>query len=135
MRNLENLPEEIFDLLAQKKFAELSESEKQKVLMHLSQEEFENFNSIVADFQSLDSFSNTQTVGQDSREPSMLQKILNYPIPLYQVAAAFLILGFASFLFFTKSNSTSEETPIAIEQTKGKSLEQDNYPDELVLNF
>ncbi|MEM6964729.1 MAG: hypothetical protein AAF573_08200 [Bacteroidota bacterium] len=136
MKNLENLPEEIFDWLAEKTFSELTEAQRQKVRAYLSEADYENYRSIVFDFQELDHqvTADSSASSPPTSTTSFLKRVLNYPIPLYQVAAAFLILAMATFAM----NDFGEEKNLPKAEEKsgvGKSLAKDDYPEELVFNL
>lgn len=136
MKNLENLPENIFDWLGEKEFSELTETQQQEVNAHMSEADYKSYRSIIFDFQELDQKVSigSDTLPQSQPSPSFLKRLINYPIPLYQVAAAFLILAMATFAI--NDFSGQENLPKVEEKSGvGKSLAKDDYPKELVFNL
>ena len=95
MKSLENFPEHIFDWLHNKTFTDLTEEEKFEVQSLMSPQEYESYHLMLSDFKTLDG-KLSEAISSDSPKPTMkptlLKRIVNYPIPLYQVAAMFLIL-------------------------------------------
>ena len=104
----------------------------------MGQEDYESFRNIISDFKISDELQleDTDSNKKTSTQPSMVQKVLNYPIPLYKVAATFLIFAFATFLI---PNSTAEHESHTNHQNSkngvGKSITNDDYPEELVFNL
>ena len=144
MKNMENLPEAIFDLLASKAYQELNRDERSAVLEHFSAEEYDQYREVVGDFQSLDR-SMIVSPGEQiasAEKPSLLRRILTYKLPVYQVAAAFLLFVFSTTTISnTKYNrgSNHADNPVvkvdAEGTNAGTSLANDDYPEALVINF
>ena len=136
--NIEDLPEEVFDLLASKKFNELSVSEQALVSPYLSAEDYDSYHVIVNDFQLLDNSitidSRKEEISQ--KQESILRRILTYRIPVYQVAGLFLLLFLSTFAISKMENGNANPEATEVQKKKeGKSLANDEYPSELIFNL
>ncbi len=124
MKNLENLPDALFDLLARKKYESLNAAEKRLVDEHISEVEFDQFSKIVQDFQSLDTTMPIEAPGLPAhKEVSAIKRVLTYKIPLYQVAVIALVL-IVSTLAMSRSHSAEgppAHHPYAIPTTQSSS--------------
>ena len=130
--NPENIPNEIFDLLSRKSYAQLSTEQVIKVNKHMSAHEYTSLHESVTSFQLEDRKISPVGKGvKHKNENSWLRHLLTYPIPFYQVAASLLlIMG----VWFVSSKQRSDAQP-APTYTKSKSIDQDAYPDKLVFNL
>lgn len=141
MKNKKELPEQIFDWLADKKYADLSAEEKALVDQYLTAEEYDAYAGLITDFQFTDRQLETGLPAPDFEpQPQPLwKKVLTYKIPLYQAAAAFVIFGvFSMALSSWNGQSTSfqlEERAAVDQDTMGTSLAEDDYPEELVFDY
>lgn len=141
--NIENIPNELFDLLSCKHYSELSEKEKKLVAKVMSQEEYLDYQAVINDFKELDSALEFEVpkLAIQPKNKSTLRKIINYRIPLYQVAAGVLLLTVSTFVFgFWDRGSITpfpeiKEGEVRIEHLNGKSLAEEDYPDSLIFNF
>lgn len=152
MKDMNELPGDILDLIAYKKYEELSPIEKQLVDQHLSPEAYNEYAQVVTDFQELDDSLPAPQVSNRLPEakPSLVRQLFTYRIPAYQAVAATVI---ALFLFYlgtanpsivegavvSHTDSTIAPNaggPVGIEtRTVGTPLSEDNYPEELVFNL
>lgn len=102
MKDIENIPEELFDLLASKSFEQLSDSEKLMVEGHLNPAEYEEYRQLITDFQEID--ESIKVVPSDKRftrtSESAFRKLMTYRIPVYQAAAVLLLAGFFTYGYF-----------------------------------
>ena len=104
MKNMENIPEDFFDLLSEKPFELLSEQEKQKVLALMTEDDYRSYWSLVHDFQALDDAllserSNVQDFFEQKDSlpaPQAAVPTTATRIPFYQWAATFVLLITAS---------------------------------------
>ena len=136
MKEFENMPESIFDLLAEKKYSELTLDEKAQVDAFMNATDYESYRNIIFDFERLDQSSFTQKteLPKEKKRVSVFGKIMKYPIPLYQVAAVFLLLGAIIFIDLEEEKTEFPEEVVQVEKA-GQSLAEDDYPEELVFNF
>jgi len=155
MKNIENIPEEIFDLIGQKSYAELNQVEQKQIEGILTRSEYDHFYSIVQGFKDLDG-----TIPMAEPNPSFISKdpvfkrILNHRIPVYQAAAAVLFFILSTVVVSNSINSVGPENgnesisneekngrliqnkAVNLEQEKqGQSLSTDDYPEELIFSL
>ena len=132
--NKENLPNELFDLLAIKRFEDLNDAEKAMVLQHLSSEAYNELQMVVEQFQAADQEEIVELATPpmiSSKQPFSWRMLLHYPIPAYQVAAAVALLLGISFLFrLAPTTDHAPEKGIQVKQN-GKPIEKDEYPEAL----
>ncbi len=102
MDNLENIPEELFDLLSRKTFEELTASEKEMVAEHMETGEYDQYRMIIHDFTELDNSLEVKPSNKrfTRTSESAIRKLLNYKIPLYQAASVLLLFGFFTYGYF-----------------------------------
>ena len=131
----ENIPAELFDLIADKSFDELSSKERALVEEWLTAEEYSDYRSLVHTIQQADTENDYQLSEMSWTQQSAfnLRKLANRPVPAYQVAAMVLLVFGLSFLLPSSSASETEET-VLVENTEGTPISQDSYPEDLVFN-
>ncbi|MFK7808692.1 MAG: hypothetical protein AB8F74_12885 [Saprospiraceae bacterium] len=102
MKNIENIPEELFDLFAQKSFDQLTAVEKLVVEDHMNSAEYEEYRKLVSDFQDIDNSIKVEPSEKrfTRTSESAIRKLLTYRIPVYQAAAVLLLAGFFTFGYF-----------------------------------
>ena len=134
MKN-ENIPSELFDLIAYKSFEELTSKERSMVEEWLTAEEYSDYRSIVTTIQQTDSESDYQLSEKSWTKQSALnlRSLANRPIPAYQVAAMVLLVFGLSFLLPSPSAAEKEES-VLVENTEGTPISKDSYPEDLVFN-
>ena len=104
MSNEQNI-EQIYDLLEQFDFEQLTESQKKLVLTEMTCEEYQAMRSTIAGTKS---FFDKHTTKVSDTKHFNFKKILIFPIQFYKVAAAVLILINLSFMLGRLSNTTSQ---------------------------
>lgn len=104
MINEQNI-EQIYDLLEQFDFEQLTESQKKLVLTEMTCEEYQAMRSTIAGTKS---FFDKHTTKVFDTKHFNLNKILTFPVQFYKVAAAVLILINLSFMLGRLSNTTSQ---------------------------
>ncbi len=137
MKNIDELPEELFDLFTIGDFRNLNEDQKQVVLQHINVGEFDAYAAIVCDFQVLDSKRNTD-LPKPTHTPkgkSRFTRVLNYRMPLYQVAASLAICILATTVMYKGSNKINGTPTDSTIETVGVSLANDDYPAELIFDL
>ncbi|PQJ14561.1 hypothetical protein [Aureicoccus marinus] len=134
MKN-ENIPSELFDLIADKSFEELTSKERPMVEEWLTAEEYSDYRSFVTTIRQTDSERDYQLSERSWTQQSALNlnRLANRPIPAYQVAALVLLVFGLSFLLPTSSSPEKKE-PVLVENTEGTPISQDSYPEDLVFN-
>ncbi len=133
----DQLPSAFFDLLATKKYTDLSIQEKELVHQFMDADEYNAMQTVVLNFRTLDQEIEVlpSTIPVQADQPSILTQLLTYPIPAYQVAAGFLLLFGSLFViqFYTQNQEAkSVQTEV---QEKGIPVEEDSYPSELIFNL
>lgn len=132
------IPSEIFDLLASKDYKSLSKEEKNLVDNSLTQEEYDDMKNTVSDFLEIDEEIKIgpRPFSFSDKRKSSLSRLLNYPIPAYQVAASMLVLF---GLFFAAKpvldNQGTASTKNQEIDTMGISISEDVYPEALVFEL
>lgn len=131
----ENIPAELFDLIADKSFDELSSKERTLVEEWITAVEYTDYRSLVHTIQQADTENDYQLSEMSWTQQSAfnLRKLANRPVPAYQVAAMVLLVFGLSFLLPSSSASETEE-PVLVENTEGTPISQDSYPEDLVFN-
>lgn len=130
----ENIPAEIFDLLAIKSFEQLSVLEKELVEPWLSATEYERSRSSILAFQAADQSWEIEVPPPPFKRSfqSGIRQLLSYPIPAYQVALGFLVV-FGLFYILKDQRNPLEDPSLGTEPiAKGISIDQDEYPEDLV---
>lgn len=151
MNSMNELPEELLDLLAQKSYQELNATEREMVSRFLSPESYDEYASLVSDFQQMDQELPATAPQLKLPEPqekrSKLYQLFTYRIPAYQaVAAIFLALVLFQFSTASRSGSVTDDlhtlgkdtasTPSTYGVQKvGTPLSEDDYPEELIFNL
>ncbi len=141
MKEIQN--EKIFDLLANKTFQELTKDEEQLVLKEMSKEDYDDMQSIIGEFKSVDAALDIKTtIPTFKSKAKKSTKLWNYRIPSYQVAAMILVAIVLTF-GFTKSKEIQSPEFVSNEQVKDTSffpgrsvsLENEDYPENLVISL
>ena len=165
MKEIENIPTELFELLEKKSFEELNPEEKADVLLRITKNEYEEYYKLIADFKSLDE--------EMEIAPSDFEKIKESSFKgkstkvYYRIAAGFAILFFAALSFWEMSHQTIIDDPVVLlvdsiqedkssqlndqwlsgrmemlkesassaKKNTGVSLANEEYPEEFVLDF
>ncbi len=109
----EQAMEKIYDLVEQFDFEELSEIDKSFVLKHISYAEYATIRSTISDTNGL--FSKNPVSPQKGKGFS-LKKLAVYPVELYKIAAAILLILGIAFLI-SKNQSTSKKELITLIDT------------------
>lgn len=139
MKNLETFPEDIFNLLGSKKFVELTDEEKYLIKPYMTVGEYHDYHEMISDVRVLDQTipSTIPDIRLINKRASMIKKIVDYKMPLYQVAAAiaFCIFSTATLTQHFSQSPNSNMTQIDDSSKKGVSLAEDNFPEQLVFNF
>ncbi|MBN2892492.1 MAG: hypothetical protein JXL97_11540 [Bacteroidales bacterium] len=100
--------EQIYELIELFDYEELTQKQKEFVLLHITRKEYENMRSTIADTKEL--FAKyPETI--KTKGKSSFKKILTFPLELYKVAAIVIIL-FGIGVLFSKMNSTTNQTNI-----------------------
>ena len=136
--NPNDIPQEIFDIIIQKGYTKLSPREKEIVDLYMNPEEYEEIKSILLTFKEVDDEIKVDPeelqIPMAQKQNSLL-KIINYPIPAYQVAAGIaLIMGL--FILMNnpfKSDKTSRGDNKNLVQS-GTPLSVEDYPEKLVFH-
>ena len=105
-----NLPDKIFDLVATKSYQELTDEEKNLVTEFIDEAEYNDYHRIINDFKDLDTaLDNSKRLKADWRKKPLVQRLLTRRIPVYQAAAAMILLFFTMAVInqYEKSDSTS----------------------------
>lgn len=112
MKEFENIPEEIFDLLGSKSFDELATQEKKLVLKNISKEEYEDLSRLLLDFQQMDTEIQLEEQDFETFKSQILphkNKRISGPA-YYQIAASIAILFFAGLSFWDLSRNMPDES-------------------------
>ncbi len=150
MKNLENLPEELFDLLAEKPFSALSETEKKRVNTYLHEAEYEEYRALVLGFKQLEGAKPDAPPKLEfaPKKTPLLRRLLTYRVPVYQAATVLLLL-MAGWYGFSDSNRNQlvdeareevvgKQPTVLADSTQhrpGTPLADEDYPEGLVFNF
>ena len=125
MKNVENIPDHIFDLFAINSFDELSPTDQAVVLEYMSPTDYDAYAVVVKGFQAIDDPTPVQQPG------SVLARIIHHRIPLYQAAAAVVI----GMLLAVGIANTAVKSQPALETPMGVSLADENYPEGLIFDL
>ena len=142
MTEFNNLPEEIFDLMKTASFESLSEKQKTLVLSHFSEEEYRDYHDFLVQFSEADNrmkdsvHSKLSEISDDQNS----QGIRKSSISIWHALIAVVLASLISFFVGRSTSDTdcsSAELPVIFAQqdTLGKSLAEDNYPEQLVISF
>lgn len=167
MENIEDLPEEVFDLLSAKKYEQFSTQELELLEQYFSKEDIKSYSVLVQDFLSLDSLQEEAfdienlPVLEPQTQATVSRSILTRQIPLYQAVAAaviVLVVTVGAFSIFGNQNlpiakegqnresngvqfihnqdpKTLSTDSMLLQKSKGKSLLEENYPEEIVFTL
>ena len=128
-----HLPDELFDLLAEKPYAALSESERLLVAPHLSAIEYDDLHTLIGEVKTADQQILTSPAPKQLPKRRWLHRVLYHPIPLYQAAAAVaIILG--GYWLWAQALPSEVDPGLPYVRT-GTSIELDSYPDSLVFQL
>lgn len=135
--NKDQMPEEIFDWLAHKDYKGLSKTEQNTVNKFMTSEEYKDFREVIYEFKNVNESLHIEPAQLETRKnSSYFTKLINYPIPAYQVAAGVLgIIGL--FVFLQKKPDLSvDDAKDSLEVIEsGKAISKDYYPDDLVFEL
>ena len=131
----ENIPSDVFDLIAQKPYEQLSEEERLTIKPWMTPEEYTDYHQVVGLIQESENQTDYSLQEQrwPDREISGIKRLALRPVPAYQVAAVALLVFGLSFLFRTAPNEVPEEKPL-VSTSEGTPIGQDSYPEDLVFN-
>ncbi len=130
-----HLPNELFDLIAEKAYAALTEEERLLIAPHLSAHEYDEMHLLVASVQEVD-----EQILTPRQRPQVLPqrkwflRVLYHPVPLYQAAAVVALLIGGYWLWAAPLPHDDASTTLPYVRT-GTSIEQDSYPDSLVFQL
>jgi hypothetical protein len=108
MKNMEDLPENIFDWINEYAFSELNEAKRKEVLEFLTETEYEDFRMVLSNFKDLEEERDTeiQTPAFDFNavdlQTASIQNKLNY----YRFAIGFLVLLIGAVLVWKSETPT-----------------------------
>lgn len=131
MKNIENLPEIIFDLFSKKRFEDLDQSERQLVLQYMDEDDYIGFADVVQGFRQSDKKPITDITKQNAQQP-IISRMLNYRMPMYQVAAAIVICVLATSVLTGHDDALRPSKEI---NAVGVSLADDDYPEDLIFDL
>lgn len=165
MKNVDQFPEEIFDLFATKSYDELTHTERKMIQNFIDPEEYNDMAARVQEFSSINS---SIDIHQSFEAPVQAQSpfaFLKKSIPLYQAAAAVLLCVLATYGLQNNRQPASDHGSIStvysneasvnprdsqkfekrlldlkdVIQTQSKkvgtSLAQEDYPKELIFDL
>ncbi|MCP4442671.1 MAG: hypothetical protein GY810_27510 [Aureispira sp.] len=168
MENIEDLPEEVFDLLSAKKYEEFSTADLELLGEYLSKEDIKSYSVLVQDFLSLDSLVEQELKDAplafreeaNPKNATITRSIMTRQIPLYQAVAAVVIVlvitvgafsmfgnqgepiatqddnnGGGQFIKNSNPKLLSTDSTLLDKSGKGKSLLEEDYPEELVFTL
>ena len=137
--NIDNIPNEIFDLISEKKYEDLNTMEKETISLYLTQEEYIDAYSAIRDFQNEDAQLPIDKPGLmfKNEQPSTLYRVIHYKVPVYMIASSLVLFLCAYFLISQRStkNEYTQENNATSELNEGVPIDQDNYPDDLVFEL
>ena len=137
MKEIEN--EKIFDLLSQKSYEELTDTEKTLVAKELSMSEYKAYREVVFGFKVMDDAIEVK----ESEQRVKKQVWWQYRIPTYQVAAV-LVVAMVSTFVFTKnslqhspelSGTNYVELDTLASLKKSVNMIKEEYPTSFVINW
>lgn len=133
--NLNHLPDRLFDIISHKKFEELSLEEASIVREQFTEEEYNEVHQFLTDFQEMDqSLDHSIRLNKEAKQMSLWSRIIHYQIPLYKVAAGFIILMGSFFAYHYQYAASSDEN-IGSNSTQAVSIEDSFYPEEMVFEM
>jgi hypothetical protein len=111
--------EKIYEFLEKSDFRELSEPDRNYVLLSMSEEEYNNLRSTVKDTEML--FSNSRDSEPDKsiytslngmkENKNRILGVMRYPVQFYKVAATVIVLmGLFSFIHFSNLHEQNNES-------------------------
>ena len=138
MDNHENIPEELFDLFQKGKYESLVKSEQELVSQLMTPEEFDESHRMIRSFQNLDQIVES-SIASNHEQPKSTpwwQKEISI-LKCILIGITLALIGF--FLGRnTAPTDVSNDNQIIFAShpdSLGKSLAEDNYPDQLVVTF
>ncbi|MEL7249891.1 MAG: hypothetical protein AAFO03_15790 [Bacteroidota bacterium] len=130
-----HLPEELFDLLTEKSYSELSPEEQSLVDPYLSANEYDEMHSLIADVRLADEqMLSISKKPQPLPQKSWLLRTLHHPVPMYQVAAVIALIIGGYWLWAPALPGSQNDATLPYVRT-GTSIEWDSYPDSLVFQL
>lgn len=165
MKDLENLPEEVFDLLQNKKESDLNPAEIELLSEFIDIKDYDLYRELILEFQDLDQAMVFDRSMPDFEKEPIQEEPKSRKFPVYRMAAGFLVLVFAALTIWDLDpQNPSDPDPIVIEdqmeegmaidpqliemqlqnmqqavevnnQKLGTSLANENYPEDLVIEF
>lgn len=129
---LDNIPEELFDIIANHQYDDLSSDDNALIKQYLNKEEYEEIHQFLISFSEADdSLENAVTMERQIPKKPMWRKIVNYRMPLYKVAALYLLLAGAYFLY----QQNTEMIPEQKGMDKKVSIDEGIYPEDLIFEL
>ncbi|MEL6658952.1 MAG: hypothetical protein AAFY48_12100 [Bacteroidota bacterium] len=130
-----HLPDELFDLLAEKSYSELSSEEQSLVDPYLTAKEYDEMHSLIGEVKLADQQMLTiSKKPQPLPQKSWIHRVLHYPIPMYQAAAVIALLMGGYWLWAPALPGSGNDATLPYVRT-GTSIEWDSYPDSLVFQL
>jgi len=137
--DINKLPERLFDLLTSNRYDELSEKDKNEIQAYLSPEEYNEMQTFVQQFSVVDqslenSIESVLSIQENNvHEPKLWHRIINYSVPLYKVAATFLVF-IGLFTVYQNRDVILQKTAWA-KAEKNLSIEDWFYPEDLIFEL
>lgn len=140
MKNKE-LPLSVIEALESGPFHTLSKSLQGEVLDHMSEKEFNESYNAIADFKKVDAQMD-QHFSQLPNHPLTPKSVdnLESSISMWKAIMGMILIAIASF-FIGRLSVSSDDCPqsqdviFASQDTLGRSLAEDNYPNQLKVSF
>lgn len=137
MKNIEDLPEQIFDLLAEKEYAQLNDDQKKQVNDYMNSEEYDQYRLMIQEFQELDSDLFVEDKSWDtikSEQASLPSKGFFNRVPLYKIAASFILAILTSIAVWnTDFNKDNVLDDYPLVEIKDSIVEEEiSFPIELI---
>jgi len=133
--NINNLPERLFNLLIDNGYDKLSEKDKSEIEKYIAPEEYDSMQQFVQQFLDVDESlensikSNTSLQENIIKKPNLMHRIINYSVPLYKVAAIFII-SIGLFALYQNKDALIKKTTFANVE-KNLSIKDGFYPENL----
>lgn len=129
--NPSELPDHIFDLIQQKPFSALSNTEKEEVLNHVSEDTYAILQETVSLFSEADTWQKAGVKPAKAPGKGILYRMLNYQIPLYQAAAVLLFL-LGAFYLTNQNDAEAKDNNLSNSMAQNVSLAEGYYPEWLI---